>query len=304
MNIAALIKPLPRFFHRHKLVQLLLKISPSSKVQEVEFNGGAKLYADLSDGFPRAHFLNRSFEPEFFKIAAPFLSKGGTFVDAGANFGFCTFGLLHSIKTRPLGCHLFEANPEICRILQESKRFYPSDSIAINCVCLDERYGISHLKIVPENLGASYISPEGKHRVPNQILDEYLENNKIERVDFIKMDLEGYELRALAGLKRSLASRKIRAVYYELSTGNLARQGKLPVDVLEFMNKAGYRNFYVKFVDFQHGERFSCLQVNGQAIQVRPVIDFPAVHQTDILALPSDSEFLTEFNPENGFKKN
>jgi FkbM family methyltransferase len=57
--------------------------------------------------------------------------------------------------------------------------------------------------------------------VPVRTLDEVIESEKIDLVDFMKMDIEGHELFALQGGKRSLAAGKIRALSFEFGCGNL-----------------------------------------------------------------------------------
>lgn len=52
-------------------------------------------------------------------------------------------------------------------------------------------------------------------------LDELIESEKIDCVDFMKMDIEGHELFALRGAKRSLAAGKIRALSFEFGCGNI-----------------------------------------------------------------------------------
>jgi FkbM family methyltransferase len=52
-------------------------------------------------------------------------------------------------------------------------------------------------------------------------LDEVIQSESIECVDFMKMDIEGHELSALKGAGRSLASGKIRALSFEFGCGNV-----------------------------------------------------------------------------------
>ena len=57
--------------------------------------------------------------------------------------------------------------------------------------------------------------------VPVRTLDEVIESEKIDFVDFMKMDIEGHELFALRGAKHSLAAGKIRALSFEFGCGNI-----------------------------------------------------------------------------------
>ncbi len=189
IDIAGICGVLPKFFRRHKLVKALLFLSPQSRVQLVEFNGGARLYADISDSFPRSYFLGHSFEPEFFSIATPFLSKGGIFFDVGAHVGFCTFGLIHALRGQGVACHLFEANREACELMRRSAGLYPHETILINNSAVSDKPGMSRLFLKKGHLSGSYISEKGSQEVSNLRLDDYIQTQAIQRIDFLKMDI-------------------------------------------------------------------------------------------------------------------
>jgi hypothetical protein len=52
-------------------------------------------------------------------------------------------------------------------------------------------------------------------------IDQVIESQKIDFVDFMKMDVEGHKLFALRGTWQSLASRKIGALSFEFGCGNI-----------------------------------------------------------------------------------
>ena len=54
-----------------------------------------------------------------------------------------------------------------------------------------------------------------KIEVPCISLDTYILSNALDRIDFIKMDIEGHELEALKGAVQSLSSSIIRAISFE-----------------------------------------------------------------------------------------
>ena len=87
MNIVSLMCRIPPVFRRHKVIQALMFLFPNSRVQTVRFNGEAEACVDLCDPQPRQLLITRSFEPEFFKIARPFVTNGGAHFDVGANYG-------------------------------------------------------------------------------------------------------------------------------------------------------------------------------------------------------------------------
>jgi FkbM family methyltransferase len=246
MNIPAILKPAPPWLRRHLAVKCLLGVFPRSYDQWIEYNRGATAYVDLRDPEVRNVFLKRSFEPDFFAIASAILADGGLFFDCGANFGLCTFGLIPLIKRGRLACYLFEANPNLTRYLEESRSRFPSVSIKTIEGCLADRPGTSRFQINPEFTGHSHTELGGTTIFQNVVLDDYLEQNQIERITFLKMDLEGQELSALRGLTKALARGAVEVIYLEVSSELLRRYGIGPEQVAEFLSNNGFRVFYCR----------------------------------------------------------
>jgi FkbM family methyltransferase len=70
-------------------------------------------------------------------------------------------------------------------------------------------------------------------------LDEVIESEEIDFVDFIKMDIEGHELFALRGAARSLAAGKIGALSFEFGCGNINSRTFFK-DFWEILTNANY----------------------------------------------------------------
>ena len=64
--------------------------------------------------------------------------------------------------------------------------------------------------------------------VPVQTLDECVREWNIDRIDLMKIDVEGYEPEVFAGAARTLADGKIKAVLCEFNAHWLARAGTSP----------------------------------------------------------------------------
>ena len=52
-------------------------------------------------------------------------------------------------------------------------------------------------------------------------IDSIVESRRLDRIDFLKMDIEGHELFALKGASRSLKDKKVRALSFEFGSGNV-----------------------------------------------------------------------------------
>jgi hypothetical protein len=57
--------------------------------------------------------------------------------------------------------------------------------------------------------------------VPVVTIDSVIEDKKLDRIDFMKMDIEGHELFALKGAMQALEAHKIKALSFEFGSGNV-----------------------------------------------------------------------------------
>lgn len=71
-------------------------------------------------------------------------------------------------------------------------------------------------------------------------IDEFLESRGIERVDLLKVDVEGAEPEVFAGAAGSLARGAIRRIVFEISREPLLRMGHQVEDVIGPLQAAGY----------------------------------------------------------------
>ena len=71
-------------------------------------------------------------------------------------------------------------------------------------------------------------------------MDEFLERKGIERVDLLKIDVEGAEPEVFAGAAGALAKGAIRRIVLEVSREPLIRMGHQVEDVLRPLQAAGY----------------------------------------------------------------
>lgn len=282
LDIAKIFGSLPPALRRHKLAKALLMLSPGSKIQPVVFNEGARVYADISDPFPLTYFLRQSYDGEFFRIASVFLKDGGTFFDLGANFGFCSFGLMPLFPGR-ITYHLFEAAPQMVACLKRSAA-EQKESVLINACAVTSEAGFSRFHIKNCHLGGSHLSPNGEFTVESVTLDGYLQSKDIHTVDFMKIDIEGAEPKALLGGMKSLTKGIVKALLYEVSHENLARSGWKGEDFLNLIREMGFESFHVRERDFKRipsgGEMVS---MNG--LKLARVKSCPQNFDTDLLAI-------------------
>ena len=171
------------------------------------------------------------------KLLRTILSPGDVAVDAGANIGIYTWFL--SLCVGPTGCvHSFEPSPENFRRLQAATRRLPNvrlsqaavgESSRRSRLYISDKLNVDHRAYVPEG--------ESRHTVPIEMiaLDDYFKPG--ERVDLIKMDIQGYELHALRGANRVLADNPGIKLLFEFWPYGLKQAGASWVELIEALKQ-------------------------------------------------------------------
>ncbi|WP_430406163.1 FkbM family methyltransferase [Fluviicola sp.] len=79
--------------------------------------------------------------------------------------------------------------------------------------------------------------------VPITTIDEIVENNKLETIDLLKIDTEGFEIEVIEGATKSISSNKIKAVYLEVGLSSKNEHNTPFIKVLDALEKVGF-TFY------------------------------------------------------------
>ncbi|KQC11660.1 MAG: hypothetical protein APR54_10615 [Candidatus Cloacimonas sp. SDB] len=142
---------------------------------------------------------------------------GDTVIDAGACEGFFSRYALE----RGASVIAIEPVPSLAQALK--KTFHNEmieNRIQILPFALGSKSGIAHLKYTSDSLFEASISDEGDEIETTTIDDISIEKT----IDFIKMDVEGYEIEAVLGAKNTIQSQKPRlaiAVYHEYANASI-----------------------------------------------------------------------------------
>ncbi len=295
-SLARFVRALPRPLRRHRLVAFLARVAPGGRAATFTYNGRAWITADLTDPAPRQALITGVFDPEYFAIVRCFILPSSAVLDVGANFGFCTFALVaESDPAQNLSFHLFEANPALCHLLRKAASLYPEHRIQVHEGCVAAHPGESRFRFVPGHLGASHVvAGPGGVAVPNLVLDSIVEEAGIAPVALAKLDVEGSEPAALEGFSRSIADGRVGALFVEVSGDNLVRYSLTANDLIRRLRELGCEVFWCRSADFESGRapapRTASPAGRGD-VRLAPVAEFPASHQTDLLAIPRNGPF-------------
>lgn len=159
------------------------------------------------------------------KLLRSILSAGAVVVDAGANIGVYSQFLSRTVGPTGL-VHSFEPSPENFKRLQSAMRRVAN--VRLCQAGVGERSGNSKLYVSDKlNVDHRTYATEGDSRcaVPIDMvaLDDYFKPGQ--RVDLIKMDIQGYELHALRGANRVLADNPTAKLLLEFWPYGLEQAG-------------------------------------------------------------------------------
>jgi FkbM family methyltransferase len=185
------------------------------------------------------------FDPVVEAIFEPHVPRGGIAIDAGANIGYFTLRLARAVGATGQ-VHAFEADPRIATRLREHVARAAFEWVAVNEVALHESSGRQLTFRLTDQWGWGGVEDEvweasGSATVTSVALDDYLEERGVapESVSFIKVDVEGAEVPALAGMARTL-ERGTAPVLVEVIPWRLENQGRSAEGLVGFMRECGY----------------------------------------------------------------
>lgn len=259
-------------------------------LQLVRIRDEAFAYADLTDGFLRLIVIEGEFEKDFFRVGDALLQEGGEFFDVGANHGLLSFGLARKFDDL-IHFHLFEPNPGLRESIAKSLELYPSMQARINPEAVSDQNGMIQIHFQKGHLGMSHVVKNGGVPVRSITLDTYLTDQQVVRVDFLKMDIEGYELAALRGAENALKSRRIRAIYFEYCEKWLHRHHP-PQELLEYFESLAYEVCFCRSADIAaQGPASFTLKAGlpGHGLPLVPIKGRQLPSTTDLLAIPRES---------------
>jgi FkbM family methyltransferase len=211
--------------------------------------GGYEFLCDLRDPLMREACVTGRYEPQETLLLRRLLAPGETFVDVGANWGYFTLAGAHLVGRH--GCVLsVEADPRAYETLSANVTRNGIRATALHAAASDQAGYLTMAAYGPAGdtagnfgvaLTASPSQGASRFDVLGQTLDAMLDEAGIERVHLMKMDIEGNEHRALAGLARRMSSALVDRLVLELHPSYLLEQGSSVAEVIDCLEAHRYK---------------------------------------------------------------
>ena len=215
---------------------ILLRKNPTI-IKEVD---NTKFELDLREVIDSSIYFSGTFEEDVEKNIHSLVKPGMCVLDIGANVGYHTFRM--SKLTRPSGqVYAIEPTSWAYRRLIRNASLNPD----LNNIIFSQ-LGLSNADTgtVPVQFQSSY-RLDGKQQSTTEnieliTLDTYLEREGITKLDFIKLDVDGFEGKVLQGASKSL--NKMRPIILmELNPSTMLENDDDPDVMVQILMQAGYR---------------------------------------------------------------
>jgi FkbM family methyltransferase len=176
------------------------------------------------------------------RLLAERLPAGGVFFDIGSYFGWYSLWLARQCGAQACA---FEPVPQNFELLAENARLNPARKVRPFRLALSDQPGeVSFQLPAEDNRGTGRIVSEGGQRVPAITLDAFVAEQGITRLDAMKIDVEGAEVRVLAGGRETL--KKFHpAILIELNPKRLEMLGASETALLAALRDLGYEIHHV-----------------------------------------------------------
>jgi FkbM family methyltransferase len=224
------------------------KLKFAEQTLQAQCRGGYVMDILPNDHIGRHLYLTGGFDPSIVKILRSFCTRGDErILDIGANVGSVSCALLHALPNCRIAA--VEPQPAIYGLLEKNlSRVGGERARAVN-VAVGDHEADGTMVLVDGNSGCSHVV-DGSDATSNtaqiQIKlisgERLLEVSGLDRVDLIKIDVEGFEETVLRALTGTIERQKPRAVVFE-HHGDL---GDPRSAIRQIFDRCGYQLFGIK----------------------------------------------------------
>lgn len=197
--------------------------------------------------------IQRQYEQGEMRAFAQLVRPGDVCVDVGGNVGIYSlnFARFCADAGRVYVLEPIRRNRLVVRLAAEINSL---QNISVFPYAMSSGEGEVELEIPSVDGAYAFIKPAGTSGTPDTIkvrsltLSKFMDEERIKRIDILKIDVEGAEKLVLDGASEVLGDnlRRPRVIMIELVDEFLGRYGSMVTEVLSVMEGFGYSAYYAK----------------------------------------------------------
>ena len=193
---------------------------------------------------------NGAHEKEETEIFRKIIAPGWTVIDCGAHIGYHTLEFARLVGKSGT-VYAFEPAPTSFKFLEKNVKVNGfADYVHLFRAAVSDKKSKLELEIEDEKgipIGAAgyRLGTRGKKRITVDViaLDDVIYKPE-EKVNFVKLDVEGYEIKALCGMRKILQDNPVLFIEYHPKMLSLANEK--PEDLIDFLLTGGYKLYDAK----------------------------------------------------------
>jgi FkbM family methyltransferase len=171
----------------------------------------------------------------------PIIPDGGIVFDVGGFRGITS----QWFARKSHHVHTFEPMPENAESIRMALKARNVENVSVHQIAVSDRIGTSEFHLCAmkghNSLGRVNTSAHvGSIQVPTTTLDDFADRNGIGAIDFLKIDVEGFELEVLKGAAKLLSSHGIKGLLFEANKSVLFSIGKSAGPIHDLLSTYGY----------------------------------------------------------------
>ncbi|MDB9521182.1 FkbM family methyltransferase [Dolichospermum circinale CS-1225] len=202
-----------------------------------------KYNIDFSDQIQKSVYLG-TYERHELTFLKKYIKPGWVCLDVGANIGFYTLNLSKLVGSEGK-VYAIEPSPSNYKKLEENIAINNLDNCITSNIALSSESGEFVFSVSPhQNSGwgrlGKWTSAQSEIIVNVNTLDDFVLFNNISNIDFLKIDIEGHELKFLEGGKNTFKNGIVKRIMIEYCGYVLEPQGITLKSYVDSIMKFGY----------------------------------------------------------------
>lgn len=236
-----------KYMIRNKIKDIIL--SEKKKIKQARIND-YEILVPVDEGIGWLIYYLKNYNKKETNFIRRMAKKDWICFDIGANVGY--YSLLFASLCKKGETHSFEPLPLCYHLLSASISLNNFDNVRLNNFALSNYSGVSKFTVSKKCESSSFVhtemSPlENIIQVKTMRLDDYIRENDIARIDFVKLDVEGAEKLVLEGSLETISRKELqpKILLVELYDPNFIHYNTSIDEIVKFLNSYGYEAFII-----------------------------------------------------------